>query len=166
MNGWESITDFRASWSAERNPRHKILNSYAKESEITEVGNVEQMGLYGFSFVIWIWTFASVHVRTTTHHSSLLLSTYCPHWTTERTQWCSNSTATMWDCIALKLNVSCLYNGIHYWYIGMSSVVGSENSSHQLLNKLCNLSFSMKISDSISNWGSIWPNILPQFFNL
>jgi hypothetical protein len=70
----------------------------------------------------------------------------------------------MWDSTELKLNVSCLYNGIHYWQIRMSTVVGSANSSHKLHNKLCNLSFSVKISDSISNWGSSWPNILPRFF--
>ena len=75
-------------------PRHKILNSYSKESEITEFGNVEQIGLYEFSFVTWIRKFLRAHVRTTTHHSSLLLPTYCPHWTTERTQWCSSGTAT------------------------------------------------------------------------
>jgi len=53
----------------------------------------------------------------------------------------------MWDSTAFQVNVSYLYNGIHYWQIGMSTVVGSAISSHKLLNKLCNLSFSVKMSD-------------------
>ena len=114
INTWESITEFKVIWSAELNPRHKILNSYSKESEITTVGNVEQIGLYVFSFVIWIWTFLRAHVRTTTHRSSLLLSTYCPHWTTERTQRCSSGTAT--EC-GIPLRCSLMFHAFIMGYI-------------------------------------------------
>jgi len=162
---WESITGFKVIWSAERNPRHKILNSYSRESEITTVGNVEQIGLYGFSFVIWIWTFLRAHMRTTTHRLSLLLSTYCPHWTTERTQWCSSGAAT--EC-GIPLRCGLMFHAFIMGYI-----IGKSGwplwlvlRTHLTIwrTKLCNLSFSVKISDSIPNWGNICPNILPHFF--